>query len=75
MVILEAGRIHVLRLVPEAHYHLLTPLPQGGEGKVDFLALALLGWLDEAFSPAEARRGPHALLVVGVRGSRPVCKI
>src|SRR5579862_7465225 len=29
------------------------------------------GWLDEAFSSAEARRGPHVLLVVGVRGFKP----
>ena len=43
--------------------HPPAPLPQGGEGRVDFPALAPLGrgWLDEAFSSAEERR---------VRGSR-----
>src|SRR5579862_7608445 len=53
----------------------LTPRPlspKGGEGRVELTALAPWGrgWLEEAFSSAEARRGPHALLVVGVRGFR-----
>jgi len=30
------------------------------------------GWLAEAFSSAEARRGPHVLSVVGVRGFYPL---